>query len=768
MADDLGVSVLRLTTDSTGLNKGIDDARGKSEGLGLVFGSTVTAINQGLELVQKGFEAVNKIFDVTVRKAADYADGIRDMSKQTGIATTTLSGLDLQAKLNGTSLENMSVGFRTLAGNFQSAVNGSSEARDKFAALGLTSKDLIGTNGDLEAIYRLVLSRFGEMPESALKSALAVDFFGRSGERLKETLGEGVAGLDRAIDKTKEYGTNVSTEAGDAADHFNDQLTVMNERLSGTAMKIGVELMPTVLSLVTKIEEVTGAVVDFTEKHSFLTKTIAATVAIVTGVGGLIVGYTAIVTILGTIATAAANAGVAITAMSSAATVGVAAAAVALVEMVKLIYDIDQAERQRNATMAQTERNIENNIAQLHVWGVEYQRAGKDQQTVIRETMALTQEHFKKEIKARQDAYDATKKQTTGLVVWAKTADDAATQVIDSTGGVIAEVHAYGTTSDLVGQLVVENWMRVGQKLETTAVDVWEDIVATTEKAYAAMEDFSLKRQVANSELAETEVDENAKVLGVIVKAEEKSANQSAQAWKNAIEGLNTRLAESFADMIMNAKFNFKSLEDIVKTTMKNMLSAVISGFLSPVTNKLASLGGQLAGAIGLGGSGAGSGGGAGGAGGIGGLSGIATLGIGAAASAVALLVTHFVGKGRRTADEFVTQFQNPFNDILAGIVQTGTVSDLDQAWAAFNKTESDFASQGGTEEKVGNQALATLTPIVAGIRTDLVNQGRTGQTINVMTQPSQDPNQVALQLYNLLSSDAELNSRFQALWSPA
>lgn len=96
-----------------------------------------------------------------------------------------------------------------------------------------------------------------------------------------------------------------------------------------------------------------------------------------------------------------------------------------------------------------------------------------------------------------------------------------------------------------------------------------------------------------------------------------------------------------------------------------------------------------------------------------------------AGALAAGLLIKHYVGQGRRTANEFVQGTQNPFGQNLSAIVdafdsaqKAGTLTAdtiqqskdaLTQLWSAFKASADDFGAQGATQQKVVNQAYATL-----------------------------------------------------------
>ncbi len=186
------------------------------------------------------------------------------------------------------------------------------------------------------------------------------------------------------------------------------------------------------------------------------------------------------------------------------------------------------------------------------------------------------------------------------------------------------------------------------------------------------------------------------------------SSKQFTDAFVAAIATLNTQIGASLAKMVIDFQFNANALVDIGKKTAEGMLSAFLSGLISPLTNEFAKLGKSLADQItggpgggGLLGSLGGSGGllgklfgglFGGGSGGSGGTlpSGLpADLGVGGSGGgglgAIGSVVTNpfFIGgaaaaagitawvksQAHWEANDLVQHFQAPFDAKVAGIV---------------------------------------------------------------------------------------------------
>lgn len=248
-----------------------------------------------------------------------------------------------------------------------------------------------------------------------------------------------------------------------------------------------------------------------------------------------------------------------------------------------------------------------------------------------------------------------------------------------------------------------------------------------------------------------------------------KNSESIQRIWEQATANITSDFVNAFSNVIFHGKSFMKSMTDIAKTTAEGMFKAFLTGMFSPLTSAISKLGGKFASTLlgsigGKGGSGIlgnifGAGAGAGAAAGIGaiGAGGIAAggatasiigvtstaapgAGLGAsmaafatnpitiavaAAIAAGLAIKHFVGQGRRAADEFVQGAQNPFGSSLSSIVDAfdaakaaGTLT-LEQAkasrdaltalWSDFLSASNEFASQGETQNKVVQQAFKSL-----------------------------------------------------------
>lgn len=178
-----------------------------------------------------GFAALAGVsaFTGMVSSAIEAADSMNDLSKKTGLAVETLSGLELAAKQSGTDLEGVSLAINKLGINI--AKDG-----EKFARLGITAKE------PLEAFKQLadVVSKI-EDPQK--RAAVAAEALGKSWQSAMPMLAEGGQKIQEMVDKGTDL-SGMTKELAEQSDQFNDQMAELQLSFSSAAKRITLEMLP--------------------------------------------------------------------------------------------------------------------------------------------------------------------------------------------------------------------------------------------------------------------------------------------------------------------------------------------------------------------------------------------------------------------------------------------------------------------------------------------------------------------------------------------
>lgn len=243
---------------------------------------------------------------VLVKQAIDSQDAMLKMAQGAGVTTETMSELAFAAQLSGVEVNSFSTSITRLNRNISDTAAETGEARQAFAALGIDVMTADGALKNADAIMAEVADKFAQMEDGAGKSAIAVMLFGRAGADMIPFLNQGAEGIRKLREEAVALGASISSEAGRAAEQFNDNLTRLNQVKKGLANTIAQELLPTLNSLTDQLVE--------TAKSSALLDDAARTAA--TGLRLLLTGGTLIVTVFKALGDAIGAVGAALVAIA--------------------------------------------------------------------------------------------------------------------------------------------------------------------------------------------------------------------------------------------------------------------------------------------------------------------------------------------------------------------------------------------------------------------------------------------------------------------
>lgn len=249
--DGLSRSIATMQGPLGGVAGRISSLGSLTSGLtGSISGATVAA---GAAVAVLGAMAVgagvlaSKIFEAT-KQTAEWQGKLFDLSQQTGVSVETLSALDTLAATTGSSIEAISASL----GIFQRNLEDAQDPTSKEAAL---LKNLGVETNNTEQALRQTLTALSQMPEGFQQTALALELFGRGGKAVLAILKETNGDLDGAIDRFRDLGILLDTDASKAADEFNDSLEVVHRQIRGLVAIIGNEAMPTILRAIQQVTQ---------------------------------------------------------------------------------------------------------------------------------------------------------------------------------------------------------------------------------------------------------------------------------------------------------------------------------------------------------------------------------------------------------------------------------------------------------------------------------------------------------------------------------
>ncbi len=212
MAQDNKVEI-KIVGDAQSAKKAINEVKTGLQGLEALKAGPMGILSSFNNLLAIG--TVGAISGVVyglgrmIAATLDTADQFNKMSQRVGMSVEFLSSMRLALKLSDVTLEEFEMSLKN------------------FADYLVKTK---GNTNNLEQSLLEVADRFAKTKDSAEKTALAVEMFGRNGMKMIPLLNQGKEGLEEYIASARKMGLEISTETAMKAEMFNDTM----ERLTLT------------------------------------------------------------------------------------------------------------------------------------------------------------------------------------------------------------------------------------------------------------------------------------------------------------------------------------------------------------------------------------------------------------------------------------------------------------------------------------------------------------------------------------------------------
>jgi hypothetical protein len=182
------------------------------------------------------------------------------------------------------SMDTLATSLGRLTKAQAAALKDTSQQARVFEALGIAIKGADGGLRNSAEVFADFADKFKALQGSPEAMAAGFALFGRSFQDLVPLLKDGGDGLRAAGDELERLGGVLSTEAGQQAEQFNDDLERLKVAAQGLFMQIARELLP-------KLNELTAALVESAEKGDLARNVADVLGAAFSGAASLLSGY---------------------------------------------------------------------------------------------------------------------------------------------------------------------------------------------------------------------------------------------------------------------------------------------------------------------------------------------------------------------------------------------------------------------------------------------------------------------------------------------
>lgn len=286
-----GAAFIELFVNDTKLVRGLQNASRKLK----AFGTAVSGWGQKLAMAGA---AITAPLLGSAKAFAEMGDRIAKAATRTGVSVETLSELAYAADLSGASLETLEGSLRRMQRMVIEAADGSATANDALGQLGLTVDDLRGLSPDQQ--FKLIADRLSQIQSPALKAALAMELFGKSGTQLLPLMVDGAKGIEALQAQARALGLTMSTEDAKAAEALNDAFDTLWKVIKQGVFTIGSALAPSLQALSEWITRAVATTTRWIKQNKDLVLTIFKVAAAVVAGGLALVGLGVTISALGT------------------------------------------------------------------------------------------------------------------------------------------------------------------------------------------------------------------------------------------------------------------------------------------------------------------------------------------------------------------------------------------------------------------------------------------------------------------------------------
>lgn len=244
-----GAIVSKLTLDRTKFSAGVKAVQKQTRTLGgWVKKNSAQFKAMGLAAAAAGTAAL-VVFTKMVKQYVEVGDMVHKMALRTGFAATTLSELAYAADISGADITMLEKGVKKMSKTIVDASYGLETYLRVFRSLGLDIQELLKLSPEEQ--FLKIGAAIADMESDTLRTAAAVDVFGRSGTMLLPLFKEGSEGIAKLREEAHRLGIIFDEEAAAKAAKLKDAQTALKGSVQGLSIAILNDLIP-VLTDVTK------------------------------------------------------------------------------------------------------------------------------------------------------------------------------------------------------------------------------------------------------------------------------------------------------------------------------------------------------------------------------------------------------------------------------------------------------------------------------------------------------------------------------------
>lgn len=258
------------------------------------FGSAVR--NMGGRLMAAG-GAITAPLTAAAVAYAKMGEELGNLSDATGLGIEDLSRLKFVAESSGIGIDALASSVAKMQKTTFLAATGNKAAAQSFKALGLDAKRFV----DLDPMQQIaeIADKIGGIENPAIRSAMAMKIFGKTGTSLLPVLNGGSRGLEAFANRADELGLTLTAGSVAAAQLLDTALDELWATIQRLTYAVGEAVAPVIKGLVDGAVKVIVWVQRWVASHRDLFKQIYLVAGAVLVLGGALVGLGTAIKVIG-------------------------------------------------------------------------------------------------------------------------------------------------------------------------------------------------------------------------------------------------------------------------------------------------------------------------------------------------------------------------------------------------------------------------------------------------------------------------------------
>jgi hypothetical protein len=273
-----------------------------SKGLGKI-GAELKAFGNSVKSIGKHIAGIGAALRVPLAAAeaafTEIGAEMARMSQRTGIGVEALSQLGYAAENSGVSMEQLEVGIKKMERGIGEAEQGNNEAIQSFARLGISIRQLQGLSPDQQ--FEVLAERISHIHDPAMRAAVAMQLFGKSGTDLLPLLEQGGNGIQALMQEAARLGYTMTAGDAKAALDLSKAMSELWHSVRMVAFQVGAALAPALLPIIEHIRGVLGSVIKWVKGNKDLLASIAKITTFIVAAGAAVYGLGVAFTSLGAV-----------------------------------------------------------------------------------------------------------------------------------------------------------------------------------------------------------------------------------------------------------------------------------------------------------------------------------------------------------------------------------------------------------------------------------------------------------------------------------